>query len=264
MNGIIFDIKHYALHDGPGIRQTVFMKGCPLSCWWCHNPESRSPKPFTYIKEEKLDGKILREKETIGYTVTVDELLSGIERDTLLFEESGGGVTFSGGEPLMQYRFLKETLKQCRLREIHTCVDTTAYVSPEKLKEIAAFTNLFLVDIKHMNEPEHRKYTGVGNRQILENIRLLDSMQKEINIRFPLIPGINDDESHLLRMMTFLSELQQIPVISILPYHKIGSHKYVRFGMAYKINGVEEPSPEQVEQVKIFFEKGGFQARVGE
>jgi len=263
MEGVIFDIKHYALHDGPGIRQTVFLKGCPFSCWWCHNPESRSRQPFTYTKEEKIDGRVIREKETVGYKISVNDLMAEIERDILFFEESGGGVTFSGGEPMLQFEFLKAVLQQCRLREIHTCVDTTAYVPPEKLQEIARFTNLFLVDMKHMNDTEHRKYTGVGNQTILQNIRFLDEMGKEMIIRYPMIPGINDGESNLLRMMDFLSKLHRKPEISILPYHKIGSHKYARFGIEYKMNGVEEPPAEKVESVRRLFEKGGFQTNIG-
>ena len=263
MKGVIFDIKHYALHDGPGIRQTVFLKGCPLGCWWCHNPESRSRQPFTYVKEEKLDGRVIREQETVGYSISVEKLLEEIERDTLLFEESGGGVTFSGGEPLLQFDFLKAVLQECRLREINTCVDTTAYTQQEKLREVAQFTNLFMVDIKHMNEAEHRKYTGVGNQIILQNIRFLDEMGKEMIIRYPMIPGINDDENNLLHMMAFLSKLHHKPEISILPYHKIGSHKYARFGIEYKMNGVEEPPAEKVESIRRLFEKGGFQTNVG-
>jgi pyruvate formate lyase activating enzyme len=263
MEGVIFDIKHYALHDGPGIRQTVFLKGCPLSCWWCHNPESRGRQPFTYEKEEKMDGRIIRETETVGYKISVTNLLAEIERDLPFFEESGGGVTFSGGEPLLQFDFLKALLQGCRLREIHTCVDTTAYVEPGKLRETAKFTNLFLVDIKQMDDAEHRKYTGVNNKQILQNIRMLDEMGKEIVIRYPMIPGINDDESNLLRMMAFLSELKHKPEISILPYHKIGSHKYARFGMEYKMADVKEPAAEAVENIQNLFEKGGFKTNVG-
>jgi len=263
MEGVIFDIKHYALHDGPGIRQTVFLKGCPLSCWWCHNPESRSRQPFSYEKEEKMDGCVIFEKETVGYKISVEDLLAEIERDVLFFEESGGGVTFSGGEPLLQVGFLNETLRQCRLREINTCVDTTAYTQQKKLREVARFTNLFMIDIKHMDEAEHRKYTGVGNQTILQNIRFLDEMGKEMIIRYPMIPGINDDENNLLHMMAFLSKLHHKPEVSILPYHKIGSHKYARFGMEYKMNGVPEPSAEAVQQVRELFEKGGFKTNVG-
>ena len=263
MEGVIFDIKRYALHDGPGTRTTVFLKGCPLSCWWCHNPESRSRQPFTYLKEEKLDGRVIREKETVGYKISVENLLNEIERDILLFEESNGGVTFSGGEPLLQFRFLQSVLQQCRLHEIHTCVDTTAFAESEKLLEIARFTNLFLVDVKHMDDTKHRKYTGVSNRIILQNIQRLDEAGKTLIIRYPMIPSINDDESNILKMMAFLSKLHQKPEISILPYHKIGSHKYTRFGIEYKMNGVDEPSAEAVEKVKQLFEKGGFVTQTG-
>ncbi len=263
MEGVIFDIKHYALHDGPGIRQTIFLKGCPLSCWWCHNPESRGRQPFIYEKEEKMDGRIIRETETVGYKISVTNLLAEIERDLPFFEESGGGVTFSGGEPLMQFDFLKALLQGCRLREIHTCMDTTAYIEPEKLRETAKFTNLFLVDIKQMDDAEHRKYTGVSNKQILQNIRMLDEMGKEIVIRYPMIPGINDDKSNLLRMMAFLSGLKHKPEISILPYHKTGSHKYARFGMEYKMVDVKEPTAEAVENIQNLFDKGEFKTNVG-
>ncbi len=263
MEGVIFDIKHYALHDGPGIRQTVFLKGCPLSCWWCHNPESRSRQSFTYEKEEKIDGRIIHETETVGYTISAEALLAEIEHDVMFFEESGGGVTFSGGEPLLQFDFLKTVLQGCRFREIHTCVDTTAYVELEKLRETAKLTDLFLVDLKQMDDALHRKYTGVSNKIILENIRILDEMRKEMIIRYPMIPGMNDDDCNVLGITAFLSELHQKPEISILPYHRIGSHKYTRFGIKYKMNGIDEPSAEAVDSVKQLFEKGGFKTNIG-
>ena len=263
MEGIIFDIKHYALHDGPGVRQTVFLKGCPLSCWWCHNPESRGSEPFSFRKEEKIDGHVVAEQETVGRKINVQDLMKEIEKDTLLFEESGGGVTFSGGEPLLQFDFMLEALKRCKSHEIHTCVDTTAYVSKEKLQQIAEFTDLFMIDLKQMDDRLHKKYTGVTNVVILENIRRLDAEGKKIWIRYPLIPDMNDQEENLLKMLAFLQRLKQKPVVSILPYHKIGSHKYKRFGLEYKMNGTYEPEPEQIERVKNLFEQAGFIACVG-
>ena len=263
MKGIIFDIKHYAIHDGPGIRQTVFMKGCPLGCWWCHNPESRSRKPFSYQKTEKMDGRELQVTETIGKEYTVAELMQIIEKDRIFFEESGGGVTFSGGEPLLQFDFLLETLQQCKKHDIHTAVDTTGHISQERMAQAARYTDLFLYDLKHMDDALHRKYTGVGNELILDNLRMLDDMGKEIWVRYALIPGFNDEEENLLKMLAFLQKLKRQPKVSILPYHKIGSHKYHRFGLEYKMSGVEEPEKEHVDEVAGLFSDAGYTVTIG-
>jgi len=263
MQGIIFDIKHYAIHDGPGIRTTVFLKGCPLDCWWCHNPESRSADIFSYLKKDKINDRILELEEVVGKKYTVGEVMEEIEKDIVFYEESGGGVTFSGGEPLKQYGFLLKLLKNCKKNEIHTCVDTTGFTNPEKLKEIAFYTDLFLFDLKHFDDKMHMKYTGVSNKQILDNLQLLDEMGKTIEIRYPLIPGMNDDEADLLRMFAFLKTLKNNPPVSVLPYHKIGSHKYSRFGIEHKMGGVEEPSKEHIEHIKKLFETAGFEITVG-
>lgn len=261
--GGIFDIKNFAIHDGPGIRQTIFMKGCPLGCWWCHNPESRSKEIISYTKQEKIDGKIVEKEETVGRHYTVEQLMKEIDKDIVFFEESGGGVTFSGGEPLLQFDFLLEMLKACKNRDIHTCVDTTGFTDREKLKAIAPYTNLFLFDLKHMDEKKHILYTGAGNRKILGNLKLLDELGKEIQIRYPLIPGMNDDESNLLRMLDFLNGLKHKYPVSLLPYHKIGSHKYKRFGLEYKMSATKEPDKKQIETVKKMIENAGFEVTVG-
>ncbi len=263
VEGVIFDIKHYAIHDGPGIRQTVFLKGCPLSCWWCHNPESRDKEIFTYEKQETIDGRKLYYTETVGKNYGMVELLSGLEKDRIFFEESGGGVTFSGGEPLLQADFLLEALRQCRQREIHTCVDTTGFVSSSRMEEAARHTDLFLYDLKVMDDRLHQKYTGVSNVQILDNLQLIDSLGKEVWIRYPLIPGLNDDENNVFRMLDFLTRLTRKPPVQLLTYHKIGKHKYSRFGIPYKMKGVEEPSPEEIENIKKHFEDAGFEVSIG-
>lgn len=186
MKGIIYDIKHYAIHDGPGIRQTIFFKGCSLACWWCHNPESMDPKPFSFIKIIKSGGnKCQEKKETVGEYFTVDELLAEIEKDILFYEESGGGVTFSGGEPFVQFPFLVEMLMACRNKDIHTCVDTSGQVAKEKLLKVAELCDLFLFDIKHIDSEMHKKYTGIGNELILSNLKMLDEMGQKIWIRLP-------------------------------------------------------------------------------
>lgn len=263
MQGIIFDIKHYAIHDGPGIRQTIFLKGCPLSCWWCHNPESRSAACFSYEKKEVIEGREVIQTTTVGESQTVEEVMKSIEKDQLFFEESGGGVTFSGGEPLQQLDFLMAVLKKCHQKGIHTCVDTTGYISQEKLKAIVDYTDLFLFDLKHMKGDEHKKYTGVSNQSILENLQFLDEMGKDIQIRLPLIPGMNDDEGNIYLMLAFLSKLKKKYPIHILPYHKIGKHKYTQFGIDYKMNGVEEAPKSKIESVQKIFEEAGFETEIG-
>ncbi len=263
MQGIIFDIKHFAIHDGPGIRQTIFFKGCPLSCWWCHNPESRSTDIFSYEKEEVIERVKVCDTITIGKEYTVDEVMVQIKKDLVFFEESGGGVTFSGGEPLLQYDFVMALLEECKKREIHTCIDTTGNISSYKLKNVALLTDLFLYDIKHIDDNQHIKYTGISNKLILNNLKLLDEMGKDIWIRFPLIHGINDDENNLLRMMDFLSKLKNRHPISILPYHKIGSHKYERFGIDYKMNGIEEQDKEFTNKIVNMFTVAGISASIG-
>lgn len=258
MTGVIFDIKHFAIHDGPGIRQTIFFKGCPLSCWWCHNPESRSKEIVSFDKVEVFDGKRICETETIGKKYSVGELMKEIKKDLVFFEESGGGVTLSGGEPLLQFEFARELLKECKKHDIHTCIDTTGFTSENKIEAIAKNTDLFLYDLKLMDDNHHMNYTGVSNKVILNNLKLLDDIGKDIWIRFPLIPGINYDEVNLLKMKDFLSELKHTYPISILPYHKIGSHKYERFGMEYKMHKIDEPGIKQLENVKSYFINAGY------
>ena len=263
MQGIVFDIKHFAIHDGPGIRQTIFFKGCPLSCWWCHNPESRSSDIFSYEKEEIIEGVKICKLETIGKRYTLDDLMKEIKKDLMFFEESDGGVTFSGGEPLLQYEFVMDLLKECKNLDIHTCIDTTGNISSNKLKNVAKLTDLFLYDLKHIDDNKHIKYTGVSNKLILNNLKLLDEMGKDIWIRFPLIPGINDDKSDLLSMMSFLSKLKKRYPISILPYHKIGSHKYELFGIEYSMIGVEEYGDDEIIKIKNIFTDSGFITSIG-
>ncbi len=263
MKGIIFDIKRMALHDGPGIRQTVFFKGCPLSCRWCHNPESRSREIQCLKISEKIGGKSVDDVEIIGREITVTELMSVILRDRMIYEESGGGVTFSGGEPLMQPRFLAEILKQCQKNEIHTCLDTTGFTSWEVIQKVAPYTDLFLYDLKHPDNEKHRQFTGVENKLILDNLYRLDAIDKKIWIRIPFIPTLNDDESDLLKYLAMLAKLKQKPPISLLPYHKIGSHKYDRFQLPYHMQGIEEPTKESVAFAKHIFENEGYSIQVG-
>ncbi|MCK5303634.1 MAG: radical SAM protein, partial [Candidatus Heimdallarchaeota archaeon] len=174
-NGMIFDIKHFAVHDGPGIRTTVFFKGCPLSCWWCHNPESKNPNP----EERESPSKILSEaskkcgKDIVGREVQVSEVIEELLKDVIFYDESGGGVTFSGGEPLMQVDFLSSLLKECKKNGVHTCIDTSGYTPRQIIDAVVKNVDLFLYDLKLMNNKEHEKYTGIGNEIIMQNLEYL-------------------------------------------------------------------------------------------
>ena len=229
MDGFIFDIKHFAVHDGPGIRQTVFFKGCPLNCWWCHNPESQNPCVEKYIRTRKLDGMEFTKETSVGYSISSADLLEIIKGDQVFFSESGGGVTFSGGEPLMQHHFLKEIMLLCKESGIHMALDTTGFASDLVIREIAELTDLFLFDLKLLDSEKHVKYTGVPVTQIIRNLKWLDENHDDIVIRFPVIPGITDTDENIKAVKKFLSRLKNTRSIDLLPYHNISNGKYLRF-----------------------------------
>ena len=289
--GIIFNIQRYSIHDGPGIRTTVFLKGCPLNCWWCQNPESQlsgqemlfwgvrcigcgacstiCPSNAIQIKngipvteKEKciLCGKCTEKcpalaREMIGKKLTTEEVTKEIEKDLVFYEESGGGVTFSGGEPLGQSEFLEGLLNSCREKKIHTAVDTSGYISWGILKKIIPKVDLFLYDLKIMDNERHKKYTGISNEIILENLKKLSSVHHNIFVRFPLIPGINDDYQNIKETGEFLSSLK-ISQVNILPYHYIGIDKYRRLGRTYHLAATQKPpSEEKLSEVSAILSK---------
>lgn len=256
MSGIVFDIKRFAIHDGPGIRTSIFFKGCPLSCWWCHNPESRK------FGIEKLDTKF-KGSYYIGWETTAQELLKEVEKDRLFYEQSQGGVTFTGGEPLLQHQFLKETAQLFKQKKLHLCLDTTGYAAPAIFRELSPLFDLFLFDLKHLDQEAHKKYSGVSNQQILQNLEYLTQQGKEVHIRFPYIPGINNQPEHLKQLAEYLSKLNNIRVIHILPYHKIAQGKYQQLAIENKMKETEEPSNEEIKKAKAFFETYHFDVRIG-
>jgi len=256
MRGIVFDIKRFAIHDGPGIRTSIFFKGCPLSCWWCHNPESCATGIQTLDFEFKGS-------KTLGWETSAEELLLTVEKDRAFFDESGGGVTFTGGEPMMQASFLKETAALFKKNELHLTLDTTGYVGTEKFKEVAEYMDLVLFDLKHMNEKAHFEFTGVSNKPIFRNLEYLVESGKEVHIRYPMMPGMNDDEKNLIEMMNYLQRNTTIKRIHLLPYHKIASGKYEKLGMENRMKGIEEPSNARVNLIKDYFEIGGFEVMIG-
>ncbi len=265
--GLIFDIKRFAVHDGPGIRTTIFLKGCPLSCWWCHNPESRSETPQISIKHLKLNGKTFMKEEIAGEEMTVLELLHKAERDRIFFEESGGGVTLSGGEPLFQIDFCTELLQALKKKEFHTTLDTTGYASPEEIRRVAPFVDLFLFDLKVMDDEMHQKYTGVSNKQILKNLKYLITERKNVIIRFPVIPGITNTTSNIHSIINFLTPLHhgtKAPFeMHLLPYHAIAKNKYKRFQMDDLMKQGLKPNKEELEGIKTTFESAGFRVDIG-
>ena len=296
--GLIFNIMRFSLHDGPGIRTTVFLKGCPLSCSWCHNPEGRKRKPDLMFFESRcvrcgecvracphgatvLENGAVRitgacracgtcvdvcaagARELAGRWVTAREVMEEIERDRLFWEESGGGLTFSGGEPLFQPQFLGALLEACRERNIHTAVETCGYASQRVLLRVARRVDLFLFDLKLLNSVKHRLHTGRGNELVLSNLGALAETGREIIIRYPVIPGINADEANVRQMLQFLEKLR-LRRIDLLPFNPAGAEKYRRLRLVPReIDGEGGMVMRVVEQIASRFREHGFDVRIG-
>jgi len=295
---LIFDIKRYAINDGPGIRITIFFKGCPLSCRWCHNPESQSPAQQKFYTASRcigardcieicpnhaltltpvvtdwelcnLCGKCAeacptKAIEMSGRFYTSQELLKIIEKEQVHFEQSGGGLTISGGEPLMFPEYLVELLALCKQAGIHTTVDTSGFAPKETLLNVAKHTDLFLYDIKLMNPVLHKKWTGVDNKLILENLKVLTNAGKPVNIRVPLIKNVNADEQNLRTTAQFISQLNgKIPPVNLLPYHPISKGKYKKMGIPWNSYGMEELTEKEIEQAIQLFKGYGIEVDVG-
>ena len=297
---LIFDIKRYAINDGPGIRITIFLKGCPLSCDWCHNPESQSSgvqKMYTGSKcigcgecvkacEQQActltpngivtdpDACILCGKcaevcptkatEMSGEPLTVEEIMAKIEKERAFFQQSNGGVTFSGGEPLMHSDFLIKLLDVCGEKGIHRVVDTTGFAKSSTLLEVAKRTDHFLYDLKMMDDIKHKKYTGVSNKKILENLKILAETGASINIRIPLIKGVNDDDENIEQTAAFVKSLAgEKKSVNLLPYHNIASAKYKKLDMEFSDKEMSEPSVEIQKQIVRKFEAHGLNAVIG-
>jgi len=258
-SGTIFRIKKYALHDGPGIRTTIFLKGCPLACWWCHNPEGLNPRPEAM---EPAEGSAQR-TEIVGKEVSVKQVMAEIEKDTIFYDDSGGGATFSGGEPLLQPGFLQRLLMQCAEKEIHTVLDTSGNAARQSVSEIVPNVDMILFDLKIIDDERHRHYTGVSNRLILENLKIIARSGKPVHIRFPVIPGITDSTDNVRQVSETIHALGTIQNIDLLPYHKTADAKYRRLGMENKMAGKDSPSQAALDGIRCVFEEFGFQVRIG-
>lgn len=299
---LIFDIKRYSINDGPGIRTTVFVKGCPLRCVWCHNPESWISLPQRLYKENKcigcggcieicpqgslrltdrgivstgepcvLCGKCADNcpalaMEICGKEWDEEELLALLERERSVMENGNGGVTISGGEPLMHPEYTLSLLRKLGEEGYHRAVDTTLFAPSEIVKAISGECELFLVDIKSMDDDIHKRFTGVSNQLILDNIRLISSMNHPYFIRIPLIKGVNATDENILATAHFLKSLERKPeVIDILPYHDIGKGKHERMGSKYNPDELllETPIQEEVDKFVDIFRREGLEVRIG-
>jgi pyruvate formate lyase activating enzyme len=264
VKGIIFDIRRFATHDGPGIRTTVFFKGCPLSCRWCHNPESIDTRPFVFQKKVIVDEEWFEHEEWVGREYTVDEVLHILVRDKVFYEESGGGVTFSGGEPLLQPEFLAELLEACHNEGLHTAVDTSGQVHRKFLALILPLTDLFLFDYKHYDPAKHTQSTGFSNEMINGNLQYLLKSGKPVRIRIPVIPSFNYTENEMTEMMLFLKSLDgSIEQVDLLPFHTLGNNKYKRFAMPNPMDGVPALKKNDLLPYAEIFEKGEFKVTIG-
>lgn len=273
MTGQVFNIQKYVLHDGPGIRTTVFLKGCPLSCQWCHNPESiRDGQELTFNRSKCINCKHCNEftepdpcpSEALSFvskTYSVDEIMLEIMKDHVFYDESGGGVTFSGGEPLLQNDFLFEVLKACKQEGLHTAVDTSGFASWSSFDQIKEYVDLFLYDIKHTDDEKHRCLTGVSNELILENFKRL-IQTNDVYVRLPIIKNVNDDAVHFKHVKDLLTDDHVIQV-NLLPYHNYAENKYDQLMIKSDFKAFERPSDQQLESIKQFFESFNIRTYIG-
>lgn len=297
--GIIFDIRKYSIHDGPGIRTTVFFKGCPLNCWWCHNPESKAQnvelmyrenrcigcstcqevcqagavswqndRPVTDLSQCDLCGVCVdvcyaEARQIIGKQMTVAQVLAEIERDVPFYDSSAGGVTFSGGEPLQQRSFLAALLRACKRNEIHTTLDTCGFAAWETFELIRHDVDVFLYDLKLMDDERHRRFTGVSNRLILENLSRLAEEHHRVILRMPVIPNVNTDAENIRQVGEFASRLPSLERIDLLPYHQAGAEKYNRLSQEYRLPSTPAPSDDLMAEIAAFLESFRLTIHIG-
>lgn len=300
--GAVARIARLAIHDGPGIRTVVFLKGCPLHCSWCSSPETQRPEAELFFDAQRCarcgaclaecplaaiswtaDGAIHTDRsicdgcglcipvcpsgarQLVGQTVTVGHVLGEIEKDEVFYYRSGGGVTISGGEPLAQPAFTRALLQACAARGIHTAMETSACVPWAQMAPLLDDLRLIFVDVKHTDDDAHRKMTGMGNRLILDNIRNLVRLQggPKVILRVPVVPGINDSPQNMEQTAEFARELQRIQRVELLPFHRFGLHNYAATGRRCEVATLMTPSDRHMRQLKTIFDCRGIAVRIG-
>jgi len=300
ISGLVTNIQGYSIHDGQGIRTVVFLKGCSLECQWCSNPECISPHPevgfiqklctkcgkcagicpngaldyqegkLPHLDQERCDGcgiccEACSYKALVlyGKLMSEEEVFDAVKRDKIFYQASSGGVTVSGGEPLLQPQIVCDVFQKCRQDGIHTCIETSGCAPESALRQVLPYTDYILYDLKHLNSEKHRQYTGKPNELILSNARIAAESSVETLFRMPLIPGINDDEQNIRQTAGFLHGLGDNTLnIELMPYHRLGKGKYESLGRRYPLNNVPSPEPEHLESIKKIFESEGIMCTI--
>ncbi len=299
LTGVVFNIMRYCVHDGPGIRTTVFLKGCPLRCSWCHNPEGQKSEVEFSFREDRCircgtcydacpNGAVekqgdrylpLREncescgtcvptcyaeaREQVGRPMTVNEVMAEVLKDKPFYEQTGGGVTISGGEPLLHPAFLRGLLQACNDRDIHTAIETTGFCTEETLQSVLPLVDLFLFDLKIMDSEAHERFTGVGNERIIANLEAICRAGKNVIVRVPIIPGVNDYDGNIQAIISYLREHTTVSTVHLLPYHRAGHEKALRLGMETEDSGVPSLSEDKLQPILTEFQHGGFSVALG-
>lgn len=297
MEGVLFNIQRYSLHDGAGIRTIPFFKGCPLSCKWCSNPESQRPQPELIFKKSDCIrcGKCIeackqqalsvsnaffidRERciqcgkctqvcptqalEMKGKRMTVADVMRELQKEENLYRRSGGGITLSGGEPLAQPDFARELLKACKEKGWHTAIETTGFTTPEVIADVFPYVDLALTDIKAINPAVHLANTGIENSQILENLLRISFLTKTI-VRIPVIPGVNDNPEEIHNIAEFARLMSNVDTLHLLPYHSFGENKYGLLGRIYPMGEADSIAESKMELLKREVESSGFHCHIG-
>lgn len=255
VTGIYTEIQRFSVHDGPGIRTLVFLKGCPLRCQWCCNPESHRIEPQAML----VNG----EEETVGKKVSVAELMADIRKDVIYYRRSGGGITLSGGEVLLQPEFTAAILKACKAEGFHTAMETTAYADFSIIERLLPWLDLAMCDLKHVDPVKHKRFTGMTNERILENLRRIALSDTPLVIRVPVVPTFNATPAEIGMIAAYAATLPGVEQLHLLPYHRLGESKYNGLGQPYALSGMEPPSNDQMRELLAVAKRSGLRCQIG-